>query len=66
MELVLANMREVIDTAEYFGTASGLKYRTEQMLFQTLLRVPLRCQKSNPAAPPVPFTPQAYMKAKKR
>jgi hypothetical protein len=29
VESVLANMREVIDTAEYFGTASELKNRTE-------------------------------------
>jgi len=42
MESVFNNMRKVIDAAEYFGTASELKNRTKQILFQTLLRVPLR------------------------
>ena len=65
-ESVVANMCEAIDTTEYFGMASELKYRTEQTLFQTLLRVQLRGQKSNPAASSVPFTPQAFMKTKKR
>ena len=65
MESVFSNMRKVIDTAEYFGTASELKNRTEQILFQALLRVPLLDQKSKPVAPPVPFTPQAFIKAKR-